>query len=400
VFSGFKPSDAGAHARTSKALYVDFENKLTEQWIVSAAGRFEDYSDFGNSSTGKLATRYELTKGFAVRASLSSGFRAPHLAQQWFSTTSTNFIGGVPFEISTFPVSTAIGQALGASLLTPEKSINWSGGFTWQPIEAFTSSVDFYQIEIDDRIVLSSNFTGVAVSNFLVSRGLPAVGGGRYFTNGVDTKTEGVDVTLRYAMKLENAGKLTLTASGNANKTEVTKFKATPPQLAAIGITTPLFDLTEKIRMEKGQPRNTINLIANYDLGAWSFMLRNIRYGEVSAVQLTGASQAQIDAVTPGYDVSFADTVPAGANKQVIQTYGAKWITDLDVTYRVSKQLKVSVGMNNLFNVYPDQNVRSKIVGGTVFAGNDNQGSLPYLTNPTAFGFNGASYYGKVSYKF
>ena len=399
VFGGFKPSDAGAHARTSKALYVDLENKLTDQWLVSAAGRFEDYSDFGNSTTGKLATRFEFVKGFAARASLSSGFRAPHLAQQWFSTTSTNFIGGVPFEISTFPVGTAIAQAMGASALTPEKSINWSGGLTWQPIEAFTSSVDFYQIEIDDRIVLSSNFTGVAVSNFLVSRGLPAVGGGRYFTNGVDTKTKGVDVTLRYTLKLQNAGKLTLTASGNSNKTEVTKFKPTPPQLAAIGITTPLFDLTEKTRMEKGQPRNSINLIANYALKDWSFMLRNVRYGEVSSVAFTGASQALIDALTPGYKVAFADTVPAGANKQVIQTFEAKWITDLDVTYRFSKQLSVSAGVNNLFNVYPTENIRSKVVNGTAFSGSDNVGIFPY-SSISPFGFNGASYYGKISYKF
>ena len=399
VFAGFKPSEAGSHARTSKALYVDLENKLTEQWIVSAAARFEDFSDFGNSTTGKLATRYELLKGFAVRASLSSGFRAPHLAQQWFASTATNFISGVPYEVSTFPVSTPIAQALGASSLTPEKSINWSGGFTWQPVEAFTSSIDFYQIEIDDRIVLSSNFIGAPVVNFLVSRGLPAVGGGRFFTNAVDTKTEGVDVTLRYALKLDNAGKLTLTASGNSNKTNVSKFKPTPSQLAALGITTPLFDLTEKIRMEKGQPRNTINLIANYDVGAWSFMLRNVRYGEVSTVAFTGATQAQIDALTPGYNVAFADTVPAGANKQVIQTFDAKWITDLDVTYRVSKQLKVSLGMNNLFNVYPTENIRSKVVGGAAFSGSDNVGIFPYNAI-SPFGFNGASYYGKVSYKF
>jgi iron complex outermembrane receptor protein len=399
VFGGFKPSDAGKHTRTSKSLYVDLENKITDQWLVSVAGRMEDYSDFGQDSTGKIATRYEITRGFAVRASLSSGFRAPHLAQEWFSSTATNFIGGVPFEIRTFPVSEPIARALGASDLKPEKSLSQSGGFTWQPVEAFTASIDYYHIEIDNRIVLSSNFTGTAIANFLASQGLPAVGGGRYFTNGVDTTTEGVDISLRYRLDLQQNGRLTFTAGGNSNKTEVTKFKATPPQLAAIGITTPLFDLTERIRMEKGQPRNNINLIVNYDLKDWSFMLRNVRYGEVSTVAFTGATQAQIDALTPGYNVSFADTVPAGANKQVIQTFDAKWITDLDVTYRFSKQLSASLGMNNLFNVYPTENIRSKVVGGVAFSGSDNVGIFPY-SSISPFGFNGASYYGKVSYKF
>ncbi len=399
VFGGFKPSDAGTHSRTGKSVYVDLENKLTDQWLVSVAGRFEDYSDFGNNTTGKLATRYEITPGLAFRGSISSGFRAPHLAQQWFSSTATNFIGGVPFEIRTFPVSEPVARALGASNLKPEKSVNESAGFTWQPIEPFTASIDFYRIEIKDRIVLSSNFTGTAIANFLAAQGLPAVGGGRYFTNGVDTKTEGVDVTLRYKLDLRENGKVTFTLGGNANKTKVTKFKPTPPQLAAIGITTPLFDLTEKTRMEKGQPRNNINLIVNYDLGQWGFMLRNVRYGEVSTVAFASATQAQIDALTPGYNVSFADTAPASANKQIIQTFDAKWITDLDVTYRFSKKISASVGMNNLFNVYPTENIRSKVVNGVAFNGSDNVGIFPY-SSISPFGFNGASYYGKVSYKF
>ncbi|MCX6953785.1 MAG: TonB-dependent receptor [Verrucomicrobia bacterium] len=399
VFGGFKPTDAGTHSRTGKSVYVDLENKLTDQWLVSLAGRFEDYSDFGNNTTGKLATRYEIVKGFALRGSLSSGFRAPHLAQQWFSSTATNFISGVPFEIRTFPVSEPVARALGASDLKPEKSVNQTVGLTWQPVDAFTASVDFYRITIDDRIVLSSNFTGVAISTFLAGQGLPAVGGGRYFTNGVDTKTEGVDVTLRYKLNLQQNGKLTFTAGGNSNQTKVTKFKPTPPQLAAIGITTPLFDLTEKTRMEKGQPRNNVNLIVNYDLKDWSFMLRNVRYGEVSSVAFASTTQALIDALTPGYDVAFADTVPASANKQVIQTFQAKWITDLDVTYRINKQVTVSAGVNNLFNLYPTENIRSKVVGGVAFSGSDNVGIFPY-SSISPFGFSGASYYGKVSYKF
>ncbi len=399
VFPGFKPADAGAHARNAKAAYIDLETNLTDQWLVSVAGRAEDYNDFGQNATGKLATRFAFTKEFSLRGSVSTGFRAPHLAQEWFSSTATNFINGVPFEVQTFPVSNAIGQALGARKLKPEKSDSVSGGLTWQPIPAFTTSVDFYQIKITDRIVLSSNYIGAAVTNFLVAQGLPAVGGGRYFTNGVDTKTSGVDLTSRYAVKLPDASKLTFTAGVNFNKTTISSFKSTPPQLAALGITTPLFDLTESTRMSKGQPRDNFNLAVNYEWKKFSFMLRNVRYGRVSSVAFTSASPALIAALTPGYDVSFADTVPAGANKQVIQTFAAKWITDLDVTYHFAKELTFSIGANNLFNIYPTENIRSKVVNGTAFSGSDNVGIFPY-SGVSPFGFNGAYYYGKVSYKF
>ena len=404
VFGGFKPADAGSHSRDAKSAYVDFEQNLTEQWLVSAAGRFESYSDFGNNSTGKLASRFAFTKEFSVRGSVSTGFRAPHLAQQWFSSTATNNIGGVLLEVSTFPVSLPIAKALGASDLKPEKSTNESFGFTTEPLPNFSASVDFYRVNIKDRIVLSSNYTGAAVTNFLTSQGLPAVGGGRYFTNAVNTKTEGADVTLRYKLNLKEAGKLTLTGSANFGSTKVTKFKPTPPQLAALGITTPLFDLTEKIRMEKGQPKNVLNFIANYEIKKFSFQLREVRYGEVSAVALGnngGINQANQDALLGGYKVQLVDPVPGSAagNKQVIQTFDAKWITDLDVTYRITKQFTLSAGVNNLFNIYPSENIRSKVVNGTAFTGSDNVGIFPY-SGISPFGFNGAFYYTKVAYKF
>ncbi len=403
VFPGFRPSDSGTHTRDAYAFYADLEQELTEQWLVSAAGRFEDYSDFGNKSTGKIATRFAITKPFAIRASVSTGFRAPHLAQQWFSSTATNFIGGVPFENKTFPVSDPVAKALGAKPLTPETSLNQSIGLTWHPVDAFTASADVYRIDIDDRIGLSSNFTGAAGSpflNYLAAQGLVGTTGGRFFTNAVDTRTSGVDLNSRYAFRLSNGAKVTLTAGANFNKTEVTRTKPTPPQLAAVGITTPLYDLTERLRMEKGQPKDIVNLSATYDLRKWSFLARTVRYGEVQAVQFSSATPAQIAALTPGYSTYLMPTDPVGANSQIVQRYAPKWITDLDATYRYSKQLTFSVGVNNVANVMPHKTIGSTVAGGTVFNGGDNAGSLPYLLNPTPYGFNGAFYYTKVSYKF
>jgi iron complex outermembrane receptor protein len=403
VFPGFRPTDAGAHTRDSYAFYVDLEQEFSDRWMISAAGRFEDYSDFGNETTWKLATRFQLAPPVALRASVSTGFRAPHLAQQWFSSTATNFIGGVPFENKTFPVTDPVARALGAQPLKPETSLNESVGLTWQPIDVFSSSVDFYQIEIDDRVVLSSNFTGAAGSPFLAylnSQGLFGTTGGRYFTNAVDTRTRGVDLNARYVWRLAQGQRVTFTAGANFNKTEVTRFKPTPPQLAAVGVTTPLFDLTERIRMEKGQPKSILNLAAVYDLGPWSFLARAIRYGDVEAVQFSSITPAQIAALTPGIDSYLMPTDPATANSQLIQRYKAKWITDLDVTFRATRQLSLSIGANNVFDILPHRTVPSRIANGTVFNGADNAGSLPFLLNPTPYGFNGAFYYGKVSWKY
>ena len=140
-------------------------------------------------------------------------------------------------------------------------------------------------------------------------------------------------------------------------------------------------------------------------IGQFSFLVREVRYGEVSFVPFTGTNQATIDALTPGYDVTFAPAVPGvvggtTTNQQVIQTLGAKWLTDLDVTYHYNKAISLSVGANNLFDVYPDTAIRSKVVGGVAFNGADTAGVLPYLGSPSPFGFSGAFYYTKMSLRF
>ncbi len=400
VFSGFRPSDSGTHGRDSKAAYVDMETNLTEQWLVSAAGRFEDYSDFGSKSTGKLATRFEIVKEFALRGSLSTGFHAPHLAQQWFSSTATNFISGVPFENKTFPVSDPVARALGAVNLKPETSVNKSVGLTWQPFDALTSSVDFYQIDIEDRIGLSSNFTGTAITNFLATKGLFGTTAGRFFTNAVDTRTRGIDANLRYVLQLREGSRVTFTGGLNINHTEVTKTQPTPPQLAAIGVVTPLFDQTEKVRLVRGQPRDTLNASVAYDLGKWSFFLRTARYGTYDYVHFASASPALVAALSPGFTTYTLPTDPVSANSQLVQRYAKRWGTDLDATYRVSKQCSVSIGATNIFDERPQVTLASRMVNGVPFNGNDNGGTAPYLTNASPLGLNGITYFTKVSWKF
>jgi iron complex outermembrane recepter protein len=414
VFPGFRPSDAGKRDRTSYAVYADVETDLTERWMVSGAVRFEDYSDFGNETTAKLASRLGLNDAFALRGSLSTGFRAPHLAQQGFSSTATNFIGGVPFENKTFPVSDPVAVLLGAAPLKAETSTNMSLGVTWQPTTGFSASVDFYQIEIDDRVVLSSNFVDPAgvslIRGFLAANGQPQATGGRYFTNAVDTETRGVDLNARYTWRTDALGRFTFTAGANFNETEVKKIRPTPAQLQTV-TNIPIFDLTEQIRMEESQPKNTINLSASWDLDKFTFLVRTVRYGEVSTVAFPSLSPAAQAVLLPGYDVRLAPALPGiaqsgstftlvpTANSQVIQTFGAKWITDFDVTYRWRDDVTFSVGVNNAFDVYPDENIRSRVVGGAATNGSDNVGIFPY-NSISPFGFNGMFYYGKLSYKF
>lgn len=398
VFPGLRPSDAVDTDRTSYALYVDVENQVAEKLLLSAAVRFEDYSDFGDEVTAKVAGRFAATEQLAFRGSASTGFRAPHLAQQWFSSTATNFSGGVPFENKTFPVKDPVAGLLGASPLKPETSQNLSLGATWQQ-KNFAATVDFYQIKIDDRVVLSSNFTGAAVQAFLIANGQGQASGGRYFTNAVDTTTKGVDLNFRYTLGTEGYGKYVFTAGANFNETEITRFSPTPPQLAAIGVTTPLFDIEQLTRIETGQPKNTINLGVNWSREKWSINLRNVRYGEVESLAsgVDGWTAARIAALTPGYSVRFADPIPGSAagNQVVIQKFDPKWITDLDVTYRHTKNLSLSVGANNLFDIYPTKNVAST----AAYQGSDNVGIFPY-NGISPFGFNGAFYYTKLSWKF
>ncbi len=408
VFPGFRPSDAVDKSRTSTAVYADVENSITEKLLLSAAGRFEDYSDFGSQFTVKGSGRFSITPELGLRGSVSTGFRAPHLAQQWFSSTATNFIGGVPFDNKTFPVADPVARLLGAKDLKPETAVNVSLGTTWQH-GGFSSSIDFYRIEIDDRIVLSSTFidpSGVSlIKNFLAANGQSQAIGGRFFTNAVDTRTEGVDLTARYLWKTASAGNFTVTAGYNHNTTKVTRFSDTPAALKTLTLI-PLFDLTEKTRMEKGQPRDIVNLSANWDFKRWSVLVREVRYGEVTAAATdnSGWTPARIAALTPGYDVSFAPAVPsinaAGqpvptSNLQVFQTFDAKWLTDIDVTFHFTKNFSVSVGANNVFDIYPKKNIASTIA----YQGSDNVGIFPY-NGVSPFGFNGAFYYVKVAYKF
>jgi len=363
VFPGFSPTNAQNASRTNFGLYVDLEHNVTQLWLVSAAARFENYSDFGTTITEKFATKYNIAYGLAARGAVSTGFRAPSLAQSYFSAVSTNFISGIPYDIGTFPVNTSVAKALGATDLKAEKSVNLSFGLTYD-IDNLSVTVDVYQITIKDRIVFTENFTGTAIANYLNSLGIFNAGGGRYFTNAVNTKTKGLDITARYGINLADLGTLRLTAALNFTKTEITNKDAikTPAILKTV-TTTNLFDRIEQGRFEVGQPRSTYNFMANYMLKEFGAMMRWVRYGAVTSYQ-------------------------SNTDLTLDQTYSAKWIADAEVSYKLMKNYEFAIGSNNVFDVYPDK----------VLKVNSTNGILPY-SGLSPFGFNGRFVYFRASVK-
>lgn len=359
-FPGFQPASLQDESRTNLGVYVDVENNVTDRWLVGAAGRFETYSDFGTTVTGKLSTRLELAEGFALRGAAATGFRAPSLAQAWFTSIATNFIDGIPFEVGTFPVESEVARALGAQDLDPEKSRNLSAGVTFNRAEV-SLTVDGYLIEIDDRITFTENFTSDAVADFLQDEGINA-GGGRYFTNAVDTRTLGLDIIGRYG-SIIGPGTAKFTAALNVNNTEVTNTNddgliAAPAELQALDEPA----LVDRVRVgdfEVAQPDSKLLLQANYDLGAWGFLVRTNRYGEVTSLS---------------------------ANPDRDQTFESKWITDLEVAYTVRDGIRIAAGANNVFDVYPEKQ----------FKANSFNGIFPY-NGFSPFGFFGRYAYARVN---
>ncbi len=374
VFPGFQPGDAGSHSRTNQAVYADFESDLTSQLLLGVAGRVEHYSDFGSTSTGKLSARYEPVKGFAIRGTASTGFRAPSLGQEFFSSTATNFIAGTPFDIKTFPVADTLARILGAKDLEPERSVNLSGGIALEPMRRLSLTVDFYHIEIKNRIVLSDNFTGTRVQNIFAAAGHPEVSGGRYFTNAIDTRSNGADVVASYGYTFSPRSVLRLTSGFNRNFVKVVHVDATPDSLSAFQET--LFGRVERARIEKGNPRDNFFVSGNYSQRWLGLTARTQRYGEVSV----------------------AGATPTNATGTLDQTYGAKWISDVSASATLRQKYTLTIGADNVFDVYPDRNLNR----GDVTTGNgglSNFGIFPYA-GISPFGFNGRFVYTKLTLGF
>ncbi|GAB2769385.1 TonB-dependent receptor [Hymenobacter latericoloratus] len=376
-FPGYTPRDATNRTRTNVAGYLDLESDITEKLLVSVAGRAERYSDFGNNVSGKLAARYSILPDLAVRGNLGNGFRAPSLQQRYFTNSSTQFTSGELREVLTTNNDNPLTRAFGIGSLKQEKSKNYSLGLTARILKTITLTVDAYQIDIKDRIVLSSQFNrGNAAVNTIL--GTLPVQGIQFFANAVNTRTRGLDIVANERLQLGPDSRLTLTAAANFNETTVRSFNSSAFIDANPSLQNTLFDRAQRARLENGQPRSKINLSADYGYKMFSANLRTVRFGEI-----------QTKDANP--DRSYID-----------QTFSAKWVTDLVLSAQVMKNVGLSIGVNNLFNVYPDRlyqdpnNNEQSLTYSTLDA--TNRGRFPYSSNQ--FGYSGAFYFGRLNLSF
>ena len=391
VFPGFRPDNEVDESRTNIAGYADFESYLSGQpgtgFLVGAAVRGEQYSDFGATVTGKATARYDLTKQVAVRAAGSTGFRAPSLQQLYFNNISTQFKVDaddidkdgnteelIALEVGTFRNDSDAAEALGIPDLKEETAFNVSGGFVLKPIEKMWLTVDGFLIQIDDRIVLSGSFSADDIEDLAAAGASSA----QVFTNVAQTRTQGVDVAAGYLHAFDNESLLNLKVALTWADTEVIGDVDAPEIL--IGREDTLFPSQERSMIEEWQPNTRINLSADYIVGDLTIGGALRYFGSYTVQEGSGDDPAR-------------------------QTYGGKWLTDIQSNYQLNEGLSLTIGANNLLDQVPDLNeIGQSRAGalkdstGTVIV--DSPGVFTYSRRSAPFGFNGGLYYAKLSYRF
>ncbi|XQA70613.1 TonB-dependent receptor plug domain-containing protein [Xanthomonas sacchari] len=346
VFPGLSPTVAGQFQRHSKAVYADLEADLSERLSGGVAARYEDYSDAGTTRSGKLSARYQLNDAFAVRGTISNGFRAPSLAQQNYASVVTLPVDGVLSQIGTYRTSDPVAIALGAKPLAPEKSTNYSIGAVWQPGGGFNSTLDLYQIRIWDQILYSDQIS--------LAGPIGQVSAAQFFVNGATTRTRGVDWVSNYLLDLDRAGTLNLSFSANYNKIEI------------LEISDPNFGRASQGLLTDATPRTKYVLSGDWSLAGWTLHGDATRYGAITR---------------RGDDADGSQD----------QAFAARWLLNLSTSY-AWRDLTFTVGADNVTNQYPTRTALNNIY-------DDRPNGLQY-SPLSPFGFNGRYWYGRVSYRF
>lgn len=390
-YPGYSPSAAGTHYRRAEAAYMDLAAQLSQRLRIDAAGRYADYSDFGSAAVGKITVRYAINPRVALRGTVSNGFRAPTLAEEYY--TSTNVEVGTAF-VQLAPDSSAA-RLLGlGDGLHPERSMNYSIGVVWHPVRAVIGTLDLYQINITNRIVATGNLYGTlfgvaqpsaaAVNEAILASGnqiVPSVlatgsTGVTLFANGIDTGTQGADLSLQF-LSHYRFGRIDWSVRATYNRTEITKAPAPPPQLS--GLT--LYNATALSDLTTASPRYVINLGALWSERKWAVKLQEQIYGKSSE-----------------WNGDNGDN-PTHAVEWFNSTIGVTPITNLQVSYRLLRYLTLRAGARNLFNRYPSKYNPTLLAHYNDFPYGDVQGVFQYpMFSP--FGINGGYYYASASVRF
>lgn len=357
-FPGYGPANEVDRSRSNLSLYADAEFDLSETFLLSAAARFENFSDFGSTINGKLAARLKASDNINIRGSLSTGFRAPSLAQIYYNLKFTNFVGGQALESLLSPNNSPVTASFGIGPLKEEKALNAALGFT-SSFGDFTATVDGYYIAVKDRIVLTGNFDAPQIPN---------VEAAQFFANGADTKTTGIDIILAYKTNFNNNSSFGATFLGNFNDMKIDKvLNGSLDEQTFFGERDKAFLLTSA-------PKSKLSLNLNYNKNWFDTALTFTRFSDVELLDY------QMYEDTADYG-SLAQQVAAATD-----AYGAKVVTDLNLGFKLSNSLKLNVGSNNLFNIYPDQQDDWTEAGG--------------YWDSVQMGFSGAYYYARLNYNF
>ncbi len=377
-YPGFALTDAGSHKRSNWALYADLAFSPVTDVTLDLAVRHEDFSDFGGTTVGKLTGRWDVTTAFALRGTASTGFRAPTLAESYYSATNVQ----PNSAFVQLPPNARAAALIGISPLQPEKSVNLSAGFLARPRAGVVVTFDTYQIRVDDRVVGSGTLYGYydgKVRSAAVNAAIAANGnvlenvpfsGVNVFSNGIDTRTRGADLVVTWSNDLGGNGRIDWTLAANYNQTKVVGVRATPTPLAASG--QGLFDKVAISTLETASPKMKLVLGGLWRRGPLSLDLRLTGYGQTSR---------------------FADP---GDGKYYLDKAGRKLITDLSVDYRLTERITLQLGANNLFDVHPNR-VDAAGLAASGAAGNPAVEIYPAFS---PFGINGGFYYARASYRF
>ncbi len=391
VFAGFQPSNSGTNSRNNVSVYVDVEQDFTKKFMAAAALRYENYSDFGGTLNYKLATRYKITDEISVRGSASSGFRAPSQQQKFYARTNTLFIstpgGLVPTESGTFTNESVPAQILGIPRLKQETSTSYTLGFTAKFFNRkLEFSLDAYQINIKDRIVLTNNFTDGGDPVLRAQLAAANAQTANFFSNAIDTRARGLEAVLSYNARVGRQGQLRFSWAGTFIDNSVVKdangkpiIKASPI-LVATGQIGNYFNREDQSRIEVANPQNKHTFMVNYRSGKFSAMVRAVRFGKVVYLDPT------INLSAPG---TWPVNSLTGLRETLDQTFNAHTIVDLTASYEVLKGVTFTVGGNNVFDVYQDRHMHSN---------NFSLGRFVYSRRVQQFGFNGAYFFTRLRF--
>ncbi|MDO5972542.1 TonB-dependent receptor [Flavivirga aquimarina] len=364
VFPGFSPANELSRDRSSIAGYFDLEADFSETFLASFATRFENYSDFGSTINFKLATRLKASDNVNIRAALNTGFRAPSLHQLNFNSTSTIFQDGIPVEVGTFSNDSRAANLLGIPELKEETSQSISLGFTAKfPDANLTVTVDGYFVSIDDRVVYTGQFagpgTGTELDNLLSQANASAAS---FFANAIDTESKGLDIVLTHKTDIGSNMRLKSDLSGTLSKTKKVGAIKASQVLEDAGLVGTYFPEDSRIYLEEAVPRTKINLTNSLTAGKFNVFLRNVFFGEVSEATTNVANQ---------------------------QVYGSKVVTDLSFGYKASESLTLTIGANNLLDVYPDRTIEA----------NRSSGRFDWSRRSQQFGAAGRFLFARLSFK-